>query len=212
MIRNLLPHISMNIRITNLPSLSRASLLAFALICIGGTAHAADRQKPPVNAAGMAVRDAEGHGINYTREELAPMESAAEIAVNGVDSFPNIAPSGFIPAGGTTTPPFWQYAIFGGGIGVSNIVIGPAPAGGGAREVIVGNYNGFWQVLRRNSATGNYDQLFVSPVYSAIIKRIARGNVIGDAQEELVVMLADGRIYYLRPHDQGPAWHDKHGC
>ncbi len=184
-------HLKANLTIP--PSSCRPfTLVALALICIAGTAQGTDRSKPPVNAFGTAVRDAKGHGLNYSRDELAAMGKTPDAPV--VSGTAIVAPPGFVPAGGTA-PPFWQYAIFGGGIGVSNIVIGPAPAGGGAREVIVGNYNGFWQVLRRNSATGNYDQLFVSPVYSASIQRIDRGNVIGDAQEELVVMLADGRIY-----------------
>src|SRR5436190_7524292 len=92
--------------------------------------------------------------------------------------------------------------IFGSSIGLSNIVIGPAPADGGAREIIVGGNSAsdygpddFWQVIRHNSATGNYDQLFFSPVYSATVKRIAIGNVGGDSQQEIAVMLADGHIY-----------------
>jgi hypothetical protein len=101
--------------------------------------------------------------------------------------------------------PFWQYAIFGSAIGQSNIIVGPSSADRrGAREIIVGG-NGtnndygpdnFWQVIRRNSTTGDYDHLFVSPIYSARVKRLALGNVIGDSRQEIVVMLDDGRIYF----------------
>src|SRR5205814_4135561 len=52
------------------------------------------------------------------------------------------------------------------------------------------------QVIRYNSTTADYDHLFVSPIYSAPVKRIATGNVLGDSQEEIIVMLADGRIYF----------------
>ncbi len=172
------------------------------MICIIGIAHAADRSKPLVNALGTAVRDAEGRGINYTREELAAMEPTAEAAINSDESTAN-APHGFVPAGGAGVPPFWQYSIFGSGIGASKIIIGPNPVDGGAREIILGgnslNHFGaddFWQVLRRNSATGNYDQVFVSALYPANVKRIVVGNVLGDSQQEIAVMLANGQIYF----------------
>ncbi len=132
------------------------------------------------------------------------MENIANTPVSSVESKPDgVEPHGFVP----TNVPFWQYAIFGAGIGASNIIIGPAPVGGGAREIIIGgnstnNFNNsflpddFWQVIRRNSATGDYDHLFVSPIYSARVKRIATGTVLSDSQEEITVMLADGRIYF----------------
>jgi FG-GAP-like repeat len=128
------------------------------------------------------------------------------------DAKPNAAavtgPRSFVPATpNAITAPFWQYAIFGSGIGVSNILIGAVPAGGGAPEIFIGGNSGngfgaddFWQVIRRNSATGNYDQVFVSPIYtsggySAAINRIGVANVVGDSNQEIVVMLDDGRIY-----------------
>jgi hypothetical protein len=130
------------------------------------------------------------------------MGSTRNGTIGSVHSTPNLAPRGFVPGGGATSPPFWQYAIFGSGIGASNIVIGPVPAGGGAREIIIGGnsaddfaLDNFWQVIRHNPATGNYDTLFVSPISPVGIKRIAAGNVIGDSRQELAVLLADGRIY-----------------
>lgn len=181
------------------------SVAVLALICATGGALAADRQKPPVNAFGAPVRDEGGQGINYTRENFATMASQAnartDLASKSADSTADVAPQGFVPTANAQLP-FWQYAIFGSGIGASNIVIGPAPTGGGAREILIGGNSGsnfggddFWQVIRRNSATGNYDQLFVSPIYSASIKRIAIGNVTSNSQQQIAVMLADGRVY-----------------
>lgn len=101
--------------------------------------------------------------------------------------------------------PFWQYAIFGYKIGASNIIIGPPSANrGGAREIILGGDatdlyyapDTFWKVIRYNSVTRDYDHLFVSPIYSARVKRLALGNVMGDSRQEIVVMLEDGRIYF----------------
>jgi hypothetical protein len=180
----------------------RFILAALGLIFIAGPAQAVDRQKPRMNAFGAAIQDAEGHGITYTREELAAQDRVDERAFNRADRAENVAPQGFVPAGGTA-PPFWQYALFGSGIGLSNLLIGPAAVGGGAREIIMGGSsrgefwpNDFWQVIRRNPATGHYDPLFVSPTYADTVKRIALGNVIGDSRQEIVVMLRNGRFYY----------------
>ncbi len=169
------------------------------------------RKYPPTNAAGMPVVDTNGKRINYIHEFVAAISPASKDAtrtsVKGQTTSTG-ASSRFIAATASTARPFWQYAIFGSGIGASNIVIGPAPAGGSAPEIIIGgnSWNGFgpddfWQVIRHNSKTGNYDQVFVSPVYSdaagysASINRIGVANVVGDLNPEIVVMLEDGRIY-----------------
>ncbi len=104
--------------------------------------------------------------------------------------------------------PFWQYAIFGSGIGASNIVIGPMPPTDAPEIIIGGNSKNdfgaddFWQVLRYNAGTGNYDQLFASPIYQprngdpfAIISRIGLAHVTNALDWQIVVMLEDGRIY-----------------
>lgn len=147
----------------------RFTLVALALICMSSAARSQNRETQAMNAFGTAVRDAEGRPLNNTQEELLTMEILAGTTNTSVSGAEKLEPSGFVPPSGAARP-FWQYAIFGSGIGASNIIIGPAPAGGGAREIIVGgnstnNFGGddFWQVLRRNPATGNYDQLFVSP-------------------------------------------------
>jgi hypothetical protein len=114
--------------------------------------------------------------------------------------------SRFVPA--TPGPqPFWYYAAFGSGIGASNIVIGPISAGGGAPEILVGGNSNhdsglddFWQALRYNPTTGNYDQIFVSPIYpqsyyNAAVIRIGIANIIGDSNPEIVAMYNDGRIH-----------------
>jgi hypothetical protein len=183
----------------------RRSSYLWALI-LGSTvfAHAAlgaDRAEVPLNEFGAPLRDAQGARINYTRDELAAMaRDAGHEAAPPPRSAP-VGPQGFVGPSGTPMP-FWQYAIFGNSVGAGNVIICPTPASG-AREIIVGNGNKFWQVLRHSATTGNYDQVFVGPVYSdqpgssysTQIKRIAIANVTGDSNLELVVMLADGRIY-----------------
>ena len=180
------------------------SLAALGLICVSAAAQAADRQKPRMNALGAPVSDADGRRVNYGCNDLPAVKmkrSAARWRDSGANAT-NMVPPGIRTSGGATSLPFWQYSIFGSGIGASNIVIAPPPTGGGAREIIIGGNSlndfgsdDFWQVIRHNSATGNYDQLFVSPIYSANIMRIAVANLIGDSQQEIAVMLDDGRIY-----------------
>ncbi len=74
---------------------------------------------------------------------------------------------------------------------------------GVAPEIVIGgqsdgNYGAddFWQVVRRNPANGNYDQIFVTPLYPSPIRRIALGDVVGDARQEIVVLLNNGTIYF----------------
>ena len=78
-----------------------------------------------------------------------------------------------------------------------------------APEIIIGGNSkndfgadDFWQVLRYNAGTGNYDQLFASPIYQprngdpfVIISRIGLAHVTNALDWQIVVMLEDGRIY-----------------
>lgn len=181
----------------------KLGLASLAAILLSAGATEAGQRETPVNAFGAPLWDAAGLPVNYSRSDLARMESQSLPRTVGsaeVSDSP-AAPQGFVPSAAGATKPFWQYSIFGSGIGASNIVVAPA-VGGASRQIIIGgnstnNFGGddFWQVVQRNSTTGNYDQLFVSPIYTATVKRIALGNVTGDSQLELVVMLADGRVY-----------------
>ena len=180
---------------------SHVSLVIAGMLCFAADARSADRQKAPVNAAGAAVRSADGRPVNYSRAELSG--SNAQLP-RRAESKAALAPSpqAFIPTTQQPKQPFWQYSIFGSGIGVSNIIIAPAAVPGAARQIVVGGNSGsnfgsndFWQILQHNPTSGNYDQVFVSRLYDSAIMRIGLGNVRGDANQELVVMLEDGRIY-----------------
>jgi FG-GAP-like repeat/FG-GAP repeat len=79
----------------------------------------------------------------------------------------------------------------------------------GAPEIIIGGSsqgyfwgNDFWHSLHHNPTTGNYDQIFVSPIYkpregdnSVSITRIGLAHVTNASDWQIVVMLEDGRIY-----------------
>ena len=202
------PH--MKSSIFRLPFLfgSRVVGIPFALGFLPSLAVAVDRTQPPVNLAGAPVLDAGGKHINYSRASLSSASKDATRTSEKTQTAPGGTSSRFV-AVSPTPKPFWQVAAFGSDIGGSNILIHPV-SGGGAPEIIIGgnsanNFGGddFWQVIRYNVVTGNYDQLFVSPVYGSDdpysytpgIQRIELGNVVGDSNQEIVVMIGSGDIY-----------------
>jgi hypothetical protein len=177
-------------------SVRHLAQLALLLACAPVVLLAADRSNPRSNRTGAPVLDAKNQPINYSRAQLAasPNEAAG----------PAIAPPArlFAPAEAGQQP-FWQYAVFGSGIGLSNIIISPTPTDGSAPQVLIGGTSldgfgadDFWQAIQYNPTTGNYDQLFVSPIYSATIARIDLANVLGDSKPEIVVVLSDGRVFF----------------
>jgi hypothetical protein len=190
------------------------AVAVFLLAWIPAALHAAaDKQKPIVNKYGAPVLDADGHRIKYDRKSLEAMARIGGSATNRSAAPAYTAavtkPRGFMPAGGQTQLPFWQYATFGSGIGSSNIVIGPTPQNGAPEIIIGGNSRNdfgpddFWQLIRYNSTTGNYDQVFVSRLYcqqddcsyGGSIQRIGLANVTSTSNAQIVIMLNDGRIY-----------------
>lgn len=199
------------------------AIAVILLVSAPGAMKAADRGRPPVNQYGAPVIDAKGHHINYDRKTL---EATARTKGKSIDEpakptrprtplvMPTPRPQPTPRSRPTPSPPpidarpFWQYAIFGSGIGASNIVIGPTPPNG-APEIIIGDNSkddfaadDFWQAIRYNPGTGNYDQIFISPIYQprngdpfVIIARIGLAHVTSATDWQIVVMLGDGRIY-----------------
>lgn len=196
-------------------------LLTALLLCLGactpGLLKGADGNRLPVNQYGAPVADAKGGHINYNRKSLERMARAkgkptnlrakatlARIVAATPTPRPRPTPA---PRPGPPPPaigrPFWQYAVFGADIGGSNIIIGPTPAGG-TPEIIFDSYsyNSFWQSIRYNPSTGNYDQVFVSPLYTGAdpysyvsIRGLELGKVTAASDRQIVVMLDDGRVY-----------------
>ena len=150
----------------------------------------ADRSKAPLNRAGLPVVDASGRHLNYSRAQLPP--TSRKISASTAQPQAN---------GAATHKPFFTYSVFGSSIGLSNIVIFPTPNGGRPQILLGGNSgstfggDNFWQILRQNPTTGDYTQLYVSPLYSATIVRLGLANVVGDKQNEIIVLLSDGNVY-----------------
>jgi len=196
-------------------------LLTALLLCLGactpGLLKGADGNRLPVNQYGAPVVDAKGRHINYNRKSLERLARAkgkptnlrakatlARIVTATPTPRPRPTPP---PRPGPPPPaigrPFWQYAVFGADIGGSNIIIGPTPAGGAPEIIFDSNsYNSFWQSIRYNPGTGNYDQVFVSPLYTAAdpfsyvsIRGLELGKVTAASNQQIVVMLDDGRVY-----------------
>lgn len=161
---------------------------------------------PPTDATGAPVRDGAGRPITYDNAQVTAATQNARVAIKPATA---VAATGGVDAPVSDAPsqPVWQYSIFGSGIGASNIIIAPLQPGETAPQIILGgnsrnDFGGdnFWQILRYNGATGNYDQLFVSRIYSGdfsvTISRIVLADVTGDAAPEIVVMLTNGRILF----------------
>jgi hypothetical protein len=196
----------------------KAFAVALLLGCVPGVIQAANQRPLRVNRYGAPVVDAKGHRITYNKESLEAMarKKGATEPHPCIGQATALKRGGFSPAGGQTQQPFWQYAVFGAGIGATNIVIAPAPPGS-TPEIIIGGYaysgvadspqgfdstDNFWQVIQYNTTTGNYDQLFVSPIYQGIngnpyanIVRIGLAHVTSTSEWQIVVMLDDGRIF-----------------
>lgn len=153
------------------------------LVCVTTLVKAEARHGLPVSKYGAPVLDAKGRHINYDRNTLEAIAHAKQTPIKAAGnrtrtslptavSTPRPQPS---PRPRPTPPPpfagrqpFWQYAVFGADIGGSNIIIAPVPQGGGTPEIIFDSYSysTFWQSIRYNPSTGNYDQVFVSPSYN----------------------------------------------
>jgi FG-GAP-like repeat len=193
--------------------------IALVLSYVPGPIKAADHKRPPENKYGAPVLDATGQHIKYNRKSLEGMakKTARPVEFTGTRTpqatatarpRPTPAPRPTPPPPHVGSGPFWQYAIFGSGIGASNIVIGPMPPSG-APEIIIGGSsqgafwgNDFWHSIRHNHTTGDYDQGFVSPIYRprqgeyfVTIARIGLAHVTNASDRQIVVMLEDGRIY-----------------
>lgn len=206
-----------------LRAVAPTSAVTLLLIGLPAFANAIDRSRPPVNQYGAPVLDSKARHITYDRKTLEttprikrpseqgpakPTRTRTPTTTPTPRPHPTPVPRPTPPPSPVGTGPFWQYAVFGSGIGASNIVIGPTPPSG-PPEVIIGGdstsgfgNDDFWQVIRFNPATGNYDQVFVSPIYrsrddeySAAITRIALAHVTSASDWQIVIMLADGRIY-----------------
>ena len=191
-------------------SVRRFFVTAVLLSCALWSVNAADPTHSRVNKYGAPVVDANGHHISYSRKQLEALAHALDrkgITATAQRKSCMVKPaSGFVPTGGQTQQPFWQYAIFGDGIGLSNIVIGPTPPGG-VPEILIGGdvqsgADDFWQSIRYNTKSGNYDTVFVSSLYTpregdffVAIARIGVAHVTSASDQQIVVMLEDGRIY-----------------
>jgi len=188
-------------------------IAALLLTSVSGVAKATNHEGRPVNKYGAPVLDGKGCPIKYDWKSLKAMARKAGVTRQGQapnNAAPVVKSRGFLPVAGQTQQPFWQYAIFGSGIGASNIVIGPTPPSGLPEIIIGGNSRNdfgdddFWQVIRYNPATTGYDTLFVSRLYclqddcnlnGGVIRRIGLAHVTDASDQQIVVMLYDGRIY-----------------
>jgi len=92
----------------------------------------------------------------------------------------------------------WTYGIFGNRIGSSGIQAADIDKDG-AIEIVAGasafdfGSNKFWYIVRYTDS-GEYRQVWFSPVYRSTIQRIVTADKDGDGIHEIYVGLADGNI------------------
>ena len=169
-------------------SVRHLAQLALLLTCAPVVLLAADRKsKPPSNHIGAPVLDAKSRPINYSRARLAALALTKR---QGLPSPPRrvfLRPQK--PASNRSGSTLFSAL----GSAQSNIIICPTPTDGSAPPVLIGGNSlddfgadDFWQAIQHNPTTGNYDQLFVSPIYSATIARIGLANVLGDSNPEIL--------------------------
>jgi hypothetical protein len=98
---------------------------------------------------------------------------------------------------GPGATPTWAVSTMHGGLGYGSIVVDEDR---GVPEIyIAANYGQYWVALRYDGASGTYVHRFVSTdfggfVFDPAIVKIRVGDVAGDADDEIVVALGDGRI------------------
>jgi uncharacterized repeat protein (TIGR01451 family) len=104
------------------------------------------------------------------------------------------APSGYLAQK-------WKIGIWGTGIGASGITASDID-GDGAQEIVAGGGfgfggNRFWYILSYSTATGKYQQEWLSEQYSSTISRIVVADVTNSGQYAVYVALGNGviRIY-----------------
>lgn len=92
----------------------------------------------------------------------------------------------------------WKTGIWGTGIGASGITAFDID-GDGMQEIVVGGgygfgSNRFWYILSRSTATGNYQQEWLSEQYSSTISRIAVADVTDNGKYAIYVALSNGEV------------------
>ncbi|HJQ26218.1 MAG TPA: FG-GAP-like repeat-containing protein [Blastocatellia bacterium] len=146
------------------------------------------------NEYGAVIKDASGQQFNYTRQQLQAQARATTPQAPSPDA-PLVSGA----------EPVWSYAIFGSGIGISNIVTAD---NGGQMEIYAGGSsatfggNAYWYALRYNAVSKGYEQIYVSPYYAPGIRRIKVANVVGDAAKEIVVALQNGQVLFYNVADK----------
>lgn len=150
----------------------------------------------PTNKYGFPVRDAKGNPIYYSKKELERQRASAPQPPKSLTPPPAVSSPKLVPGSMAT----WGYARFGSGIGASNIVVSTVS---GNPEIYIGgneaNHFGpdnFWHAIRYNSATGDYDTIFVSTYFTSNIVTIHVAEILSsNAGDEIIVVLSNGTIH-----------------
>lgn len=176
----------------------------------------APKEKPVSDAYGNAVRDGERR-FNYLREEQGGFTKVELDAQDQVTTRQSLSTSPFdtitIESTGSTgllssqagsVPSLlqleWKYGLYGSGIGLSRISVFDID-NDSTLEIIAGGSSGggfgaddFWYVVKQ-TGPDTYDQIWLSDLYPASIRRIAVADVDANGIGEIYVGLANGEVY-----------------
>jgi hypothetical protein len=178
-------------------SYTRLALVFTAFIALTCHPLQARNDQAPTDQGGRPIRDSGGELINYgTPPAAIPTPANGSLYLNTGGGTLN--PGTSLPPLVVAQSPEWQYSVFGTAIGSSGILI---VENGGKREICLGGsarggFSGddFWQVLRWDAATANYEQVWVSQPFSSTLVSLALGNVTGNADKEIVTAAQNGLV------------------
>jgi hypothetical protein len=180
-------------------ALLTASVTWWLAFGVPDLAHAQSPRPLPLNEQGLPVVSVDGSRLEYSRQQLELQlgARAGEQAGRAVHATGAPAPRDGTQAALTDIQPTWQYFAFGTGIGASRFVVSAVD---GMTEIVAGGggsgfgADSYWFILRFDSVTKGYDQVFVSPVVPAgeSIRRLALATT--DAGPKLVVGISKGNV------------------
>ncbi|MCX7049252.1 MAG: hypothetical protein NTX50_27675, partial [Candidatus Sumerlaeota bacterium] len=157
--------------------------------------------RPPAkNQYSYPVEGANGEKIICSAEQIAGqrrMPLSDRAATHGEMMSPGLSALSRLPLGVSQMQTIAAYPFFSACMGMSGIIA----VDNGRPEIIMGHsrsmydMNDYWCAFTFDALSGDYQAIFVSPLYAANILCLGVGNVTGDSQREIVVCLTDGKIF-----------------
>jgi hypothetical protein len=178
--------------------LKKSMLLIFGVVFT--LTASARTSEPPVDFWGRPILDANGGPLNYESAPESPLVSSAQGAMASPLAL-SAAPASAAQANSALpkpgASPVWRYSLFGYGIGSKGLFLSGTGTGTEIVASSIGGSGDFWQALKYNASTGNYDQAYCSDVVPGTLVRLASGDMAGNGKPQIVLALSNGVIQFL---------------